>query len=446
MQNLLHYILSEVKNKRLNKADALSLIQNFKAQMGRGSQIHPLLHQNTSNLSEQKFSSVFTGQEFFLNDHKVKGQRVLPGVAYLEMARAAFERATVETQATGMRLKDVVWTRPFIFEKQNKIHVRLFPNSETDGIDFEIFGEENNVVHSQGSIDLLADRGDSETEKLDLDAIGKGLKPLPVSRCYEVFDAMGINYGPGHRGLSDIHVGPDRVVAKLTLPSSISNTIDQYVLHPCLMDSALQGAIALLMGQIDMADASTFKPVMPFAMGSLEVFASCTSTMWAVIGYSEGYGADDSILKLDIRLYNGHGQLCVLMKGYTSRELEAPEDAVVKSMLTRVWDVVDVDTTPTEAFSKGNVAIIGATKAHAKALSAVVPNAKGLPIRSGDSVAQIEAKLKKHGEINHLIWIAPVGDGPLPAIIEDQNEGVLFCFRIIKALLGAGLWVKGFRF
>ena len=55
--------------------------------------LHPLLHQNTSDLSGQRFSTTFTGQEFFLADHMVKGQRELPGVAYLEMARAAVEAA-----------------------------------------------------------------------------------------------------------------------------------------------------------------------------------------------------------------------------------------------------------------------------------------------------------------------------------------------------------------
>ena len=59
--------------------------------------LHPLLHSNTSDLREQRYSARFTGEEFFLRDHRVvlsggAGERVLPGVAYLEMARAAVER------------------------------------------------------------------------------------------------------------------------------------------------------------------------------------------------------------------------------------------------------------------------------------------------------------------------------------------------------------------
>ncbi|WP_155661238.1 beta-ketoacyl synthase N-terminal-like domain-containing protein, partial [Priestia megaterium] len=40
--------------------------------------LHPLLHQNTSDLIEQRFTSIFANQEFFLSDHVVKGKCTLP--------------------------------------------------------------------------------------------------------------------------------------------------------------------------------------------------------------------------------------------------------------------------------------------------------------------------------------------------------------------------------
>ncbi len=76
--------------------------------------LHPLVHENTSTLEEQRFSSTFTGEELFLNDHQVKGEKVLPGLAYLEMARAAIEEASGSTEEgqTRIQLKNVVWARP----------------------------------------------------------------------------------------------------------------------------------------------------------------------------------------------------------------------------------------------------------------------------------------------------------------------------------------------
>ena len=78
--NLLHYILSEVKAGRLPKSDAIGLIQQYQSQnaWSRLLPLHPLVHQNTSDLSEQRFSTVLNGDEIFLTDHRVQGQAVLP--------------------------------------------------------------------------------------------------------------------------------------------------------------------------------------------------------------------------------------------------------------------------------------------------------------------------------------------------------------------------------
>ena len=38
---------------------------------------HPLLHRNDSTMNEQRFESTFTGREFFLADHVIRGVKVL---------------------------------------------------------------------------------------------------------------------------------------------------------------------------------------------------------------------------------------------------------------------------------------------------------------------------------------------------------------------------------
>ena len=94
--------------------------------------LHPLLHQNTSDFSEQRFSSTFTGEEFFLADHVVQGQKILPGVAYLEMARAAVAQVmgSLSKDNCGViQFKDIVWAQPFAVEIRKEdcipVHIRL---------------------------------------------------------------------------------------------------------------------------------------------------------------------------------------------------------------------------------------------------------------------------------------------------------------------------------
>jgi acyl transferase domain-containing protein/acyl-CoA synthetase (AMP-forming)/AMP-acid ligase II/acyl carrier protein/ubiquinone/menaquinone biosynthesis C-methylase UbiE len=307
--------------------------------------IHPLLHQNTSDLSEQRYSSTFTGREFFLKDHVIMGQRVLPGVAYLEMARAAVAAAlnvmafnTDATNATTfdaasagsskesntmIRIRNVVWAQPIVVDEEPvQVHIGINPE-ENGEITYEVYSitdtdEAEAVVYSQGRAALVENR---EIPVLDLQAIRAecSQRNLSAAEVYDFYKAIGVEYGPGHRGIEQIYAGQGRVIAKLSLPDSIAETEEQYVLHPSIMDAALQAAIGMVAG-----DGNTFltKPSLPFALQELEVYNRCTRNMWAVIEYSKCNMASDKLRKLDIDLCDEQGQVSVRMQGFSSRTLE----------------------------------------------------------------------------------------------------------------------------
>ncbi|AJQ25404.1 SDR family NAD(P)-dependent oxidoreductase [Pelosinus fermentans] len=289
--------------------------------------IHPLLHQNTSDLSEQRFSSTFTGQEFFLADHIVKGQRVLPGVVYLEMARAAVEQAAgaLKDDRTVIQLKNVVWARPLAVGDQSlQIHIGLYLEASGE-IAYEIYSQSEQadtkpVVHSQGSALLSSATGNLT---LNLKALQDecNQSTLTSSQCYEIFGAMGIEYGSGHQGIEVVYVASNQVLAKLSLPSSISDTQAQFVLHPSLMDSVLQVSMAFMMVSGDAGGKASLKPVFPYALQELQIVSNCPSLMWALLRYSVDSRADDKVRKLDIDLCDEQGNVCIQMKGFSLREL-----------------------------------------------------------------------------------------------------------------------------
>ena len=105
MIDFIAYVVAELKSRRLSKENALDLIRQFslKATAGKLAAIHPLLQRNVSDIYQQCYSASFSGEEFFLRDHQVVADgepvRVLPGVAYLEMARAALADALPDAGA-----------------------------------------------------------------------------------------------------------------------------------------------------------------------------------------------------------------------------------------------------------------------------------------------------------------------------------------------------------
>ncbi|MCP3924585.1 MAG: SDR family NAD(P)-dependent oxidoreductase [Desulfobacterales bacterium] len=419
------------------------------------SKLHPLLHQNTSNIEEQRYSSTFTGEEFFLSDHVVKGQGVLPGVAYLEMARVAIEHATLREGDTGILLKDVVWIRPItVGDEEAQVHIGLFPEDNGE-IAFKIYsdsGEDNVITYSQGKAVLCNSAG---TTTLDIKTIQKECNRtiLSPAQCYEAFKSAGIEYGPGHQGIDKVYIGENQVFSKLVLPSTVSDTKDQYVLHPGMLDSALQSSIGFIIGSLDTDNTAQGKPALPFTLQELEIHSNCTDNMWAWLRYSTGSSAEDRIQKLDIDLCDESGNVCVRMKGLSARVLEGdietesqieaienpPQPKADLATLIPVWDSVSVEKGEQFPSQADQVLVIGDNNENT--IWQMYPKAQAIEIGGSDSVANIAEKLNNCGVVDHIVWIAP--HNPLEsltdeALIEEQNCGVLLLFRMIKALHNLG--------
>jgi acyl transferase domain-containing protein/enoyl-CoA hydratase/carnithine racemase/acyl carrier protein len=297
--------------------------------------LHPLLHCNTSDLSEQRYSSTFTGEEFFLTDHRVRTdggavQKFLPGVAYLEMARAAIEQAApIRPESSILELCDTVWLKPVVVTAPKQVSIALFA-TDNDRVDYEIYSieAEQETLHCQGQAVFSRQ---SAPARLDIEQLRRqmGQGRLDAADVYTIFGRMGLNYGPAHQGITVIHLGEGQVIAQLEAPAVVEANRHEYVLHPGLMDSALQASIGLI---VAMNNVPT-KPYLPFAVESLRIVSACAKEMVAWARYSKGSKPGDKTVKVDIDLCDQQGNVCVQVRGFASRVL----DGDVKS--TRQSDI-----------------------------------------------------------------------------------------------------------
>ena len=82
--------------------------------MDQAAALHPLIDTNVSTLDEQTFAKTFRPEAFYLADPRLGGNRILPGVAYLELAIQA-----ASLSAPGRRpvaIEDVRWMRPVVVD------------------------------------------------------------------------------------------------------------------------------------------------------------------------------------------------------------------------------------------------------------------------------------------------------------------------------------------
>ncbi len=303
--------------------------------------LHPLLHRNVSTLGRQRFESTFDGREFFLADHVVKDRPVLPGVAYLEMVRAAVAQALSAevdvSSASGLRFRDVIWMRPLNVDGA-PVSVRLDLVADAAAgvgrtLAFEIAGADASVpamVFCRGRVELFEG---GTPALLDVAAIARDCAQGEVSAdaCYRGFAALGLRYGAAHRALSQLQTGAGQCLARIALPGHLAAGQGDFVLHPSIADAALQAAVAFVAGIEPDGGERPHAPSLPFALDSLEVHgdlvpstATTLADVHAWVRASAGHSSADAIPKVDIDLIepgadDGIGRVRLAFRGLSIR-------------------------------------------------------------------------------------------------------------------------------
>ncbi|WP_237708014.1 SDR family NAD(P)-dependent oxidoreductase [Bacillus spizizenii] len=389
------------------------------------------MHQNTSDFYEQRFSTRFTGEEPFLSDHVVGGQRMLPGSAYLEMARAAVSQAVGGWlgEGEGIRLQQVGWVRPLIVgDKPVEIHMGLAVEKD-EAIRFDVYRETDEgeeVVYSEGRAELLTEKA---PPLVDLSRIQQacGQKELSREAVYTAFANMGIQYGESHRGIERIYVGQEEVLARLTLASPWVHG----GLHPGMVDAAIQAGIGLQEG------FDQRQPSVPFAMEEVAIYRETQEAMWAWVRREDG--------QVTIVLCDDVGRICLEMKGLATRimnqEIETNAPTGYR-MLAPVWERIR-HTNDQKTVSSSHPVVFTGKKADGKTaiISQQYPKARVLHIDAGTTIEGIIAKFKSIEEMDELIWYMPelpVSSVADEGLIAAQEQTVIALFRVVKALLRLG--------
>ncbi|UMR33393.1 SDR family NAD(P)-dependent oxidoreductase [Massilia sp. MB5] len=407
--------------------------------------LHPLVQRNTSDLAGLRFSSRLSGGEFFLSQHVVNGNRVLPGVAQLEMARSAV--ALAAGSDCRITVSDVVWARPVIVGDEGLLlHIALYP--EDDGaVRFEIYADAadgETPSFSQG-LAIIEEPGEAQTETCDIQSIREQCQRAYLSAAdfYPLCQRAGLEYGAAFQGIAELFLGEQQVLARIVLPEAARPEAD-YVWHPSVLDAALQATLAV------QADAAGLPPLMlPFALEAVEQLAPCSANMWALVRYSTGSSASQRVPKLDIDLCDEDGQVCLRFHAFSLRAMAASQAGAAedntlpsedKLLLAPVWNVVGETVADTVPAPDARPLIVGGTAAQQQAVAALYAQAQVLSLPAGAQAGVMEAALRAAGSFDHLLWIVEAGeDNDDEELIAAQEAGVIAGFRLVKALLAIGM-------
>ncbi|MGA3089271.1 MAG: SDR family NAD(P)-dependent oxidoreductase, partial [Terriglobales bacterium] len=281
-------------------------------------QLHPLISHNSSTLKEVSFSSALSDTAFYAVDHRVNEESIFPGAGFLEMACIA---GNIAGEQRVRKIKDIVWVQPLSFRKGPQT-LRTLLKPMGDDVEYSIMSldDENEVIlHSEGRLTFRnagADPDETE-EPIPIQALkAQCASPEDGAAYYDAFRKYGVHHGLSFRTIQEIYVNPCFALSKLKIGDHLKNDFGRFILHPSMIDGALQTAAGLL-GRLESAT-----PHLPFALDELDIVHPVRETCYAYAEFAESQAQNHAgVRKLNIRLLNESGDVLIKFKSLFFRAL-----------------------------------------------------------------------------------------------------------------------------
>ncbi len=172
----------------------------------------------------------------WLADHAVFGTSILPGTAFVEMARQA------GVEAGAAEIAELTIAAPLVLPEQGAVQVQVSVGALGEG------GERPLEIHSRRQ-DREAEWERNATGSLSEVTSGQSraldewppaaAEPLEVEDFYERAARRGIEYGPAFQGLRRAWSRGEEIFAEVELGPEQAAEAGRFGLHPALLDAAL---------------------------------------------------------------------------------------------------------------------------------------------------------------------------------------------------------------
>ncbi len=254
------------------------------------------------------FVKRFGTAERVLAEHRVAGRSILPAAAFLEMVRTA---AASMVRNQSVQFNSIVWLRPLEDSRAAETQVRLRREEEQTRFTVESHSDGERWVHAQGEIRYVSKP--DQPENIDLPAIRRRcLHELEGPKLYERFVQAGMEYGPYFQSLEHLWIGDDEALGKLRLPPLCEEERGSYLLHPSLLDGALQTAA----GSTFVTDSVEVR--LPFSVDRVDIFGPLEKEVWVYVCRAH----ETSLLLADVE-----GRVAVRFSDYQTRPMRDPVSA-----------------------------------------------------------------------------------------------------------------------
>ncbi|MEM9196156.1 MAG: polyketide synthase dehydratase domain-containing protein, partial [Myxococcota bacterium] len=272
----------------------------------------------------QVLTMPLTTEAWLLDEHRtLAGHALVPGTGYIELVHAALRASN---EAGAYEVRDLYFIRPLQVDDGSDVEaqVRLNETERGFGIEVrsrvEVDGVEGTQLHAMAQVSLAPF---DPPKPIDLEAVRA--RATRVDR-----DDSGIRspqekhlrFGPRWRVLRAAHYGSDEALGEVELSASFVSDLDDFELHPAMLDYATGFAMELIEGY---EAANIWVPV---SYDRIRVSGRLPQKVYAWVR-SDQNRADTGFATFDVTLADGDGRVLVDIEGFSIKKIEGDVDFAV---------------------------------------------------------------------------------------------------------------------
>jgi len=256
----------------------------------------------------------------YLSDHKIFGSVILPTSAELELAIAVGGK---HFGTSHICLDDAMHHQAMLLgDSRNPAVQIILSGLKPDRANFKLVSVDDESpdsarIHMTGT---LRRSEPSRTPNLPLERIqAKCQKQLSSDELYDRLHELGLDYGPGFRGIREASLGEHETLTRVQLPGGVGD--GRYLIHPAFLDACLHIYPAVL----DAHERSGSKATnchLPVSIQRFRCYQDGIDKAW-VHTTLRSVTPDKTQAVLDINIYDDAGRAVADLQGLTVRRLAA---------------------------------------------------------------------------------------------------------------------------
>ena len=179
---------------------------------------------------------------WLLDEHRIFSRGTLPGTAYLEIARAAFENNN--NSSDTIEINHLYFLQPLVVEEEEEREVRTILKRSSGSCEFFIMSQSRQqagqwLQHATGKITSIKEK---RIQQYNLNEIREKFagQPTSIKNSYN-WRADLLKFGPRWGSHRELQPGADEALITLKFPDAFAAELETYRLHPALLDTSIIG-------------------------------------------------------------------------------------------------------------------------------------------------------------------------------------------------------------